>query len=66
MPTRRALLATPLIWASAFGPAWADTPKDTVVMAGLSHLSFAELGEEACQELLAQGSAIELAFHGVL
>ncbi len=33
MPSRRALLATPLIWASAFGLAFADTPKDTVVMA---------------------------------
>ncbi len=33
MPTRRTLLATPLIWANAFGPAWADTPRDTVVMA---------------------------------
>lgn len=33
MPTRRALLATPLIWASAYGPAFAETPKDTVVMA---------------------------------
>ncbi len=31
MPTRRALLATPLIWAAL--PALADTPKDTVVMA---------------------------------
>jgi len=31
--------------------------------AGLSHLSFAELGKEACEESLAQGSAIELAFH---
>ncbi len=33
MPTRRALLATPLIWASAFGPVLAETPRDTVVMA---------------------------------
>jgi hypothetical protein len=30
--------------------------------AGLSHLSFAELGEEACKESLAQGSAKELTF----
>src|SRR5215213_893316 len=29
---------------------------------GLSHLSFAELGEEACKESLAQGSAKELTF----
>jgi hydrogenase/urease accessory protein HupE len=29
---------------------------------GLSHLSFAELGEEACKESLAQGGAKELTF----
>ncbi len=33
MPTRRALLAPPLIWASAYASAFADTPRDTVVMA---------------------------------
>src|SRR3954466_11903984 len=32
---------------------------------GLSHLSFAELGEEACKESLAQGSAKELTFQGL-
>src|SRR3954464_12690625 len=31
-------------------------------LSGLSHLSFAELGEEACKESLAQGSAKELTF----
>ena len=33
--------------------------------AGLSHLTFAELGEEASKESLAQGSMIEFAFHRV-
>ena len=34
MPTRRALLAaTPLLWTGAFGSAFADTPRDTLVMA---------------------------------
>ncbi len=32
---------------------------------GLSHLTFAELGEEASKESLAQGSMIEFAFHRV-
>lgn len=31
MTTRRALLATPLLWAAL--PAWAETPRDTIVMA---------------------------------
>ena len=37
MIDRRTLLgaagASPLLWASVFRPAFADTPKDTVVMA---------------------------------
>jgi len=34
----------------------------TCAETGLSHLSFAKLGKEACQERVAQGGAIELAF----
>jgi plasmid stabilization system protein ParE len=34
----------------------------SVFHTGLSHLSFAELGEEACKESLAQGGAKELTF----
>ncbi len=34
-------------------------------VAGLSHMSFAKLGEQACEERLTQGGAIELAFHRV-
>jgi len=33
------------------------------VETGLSHLRFAELGKEACEERIVQGSTIELAFH---
>jgi hypothetical protein len=44
------------------------TPTDPYAIAlprrtGLSHLRFAELGKEACEERFTQGSAIELAFH---